>query len=204
MKSQTIDNLIYERQLNAKGLIRLAGVDEVGRGCLAGPVLTACVELPLNDIIEGVTDSKLLSPAKREKLYEQIISKATQYHIGIVSPQQIDKINILNATKLAMTSCIEQMQDIDCVLIDAVCLKATKFPTFSLVKGDLLSYLIASASIVAKVTRDRLMQELSAKYPFYDFASNKGYGTAKHITALKRYGFCEIHRKTFITHFTNV
>lgn len=197
------DMFYYERTLASNGARLIAGIDEAGRGPLAGPVVVAGVVMPLDDPIAGVNDSKKLSAAKRDKLYDVIVSKALQVQVAIVDHDIIDRDNILNATKSGMLQCINGFTDVDCVLIDAVKLNAP-VQTLSIIHGDALSYSIAAASIVAKVTRDRLMVQYDAQYPQYGFARHKGYGTAEHIALLKQYGPCPIHRRTFITHFVEV
>ena len=178
----------------------IAGVDEAGRGPLAGPVVAACCMLPLDRMIDGINDSKKLSEAKRERLYGEITSSGV-YKISIIPHDVIDEINILRATKRAMTECIESMSvKPELVLIDAVQLNVS-VPVKSIIKGDAQSYNIAAASVLAKVTRDRIMREYGLIYPQYGFAKNKGYGTAEHIAALKKFGPCPIHRKTFIKNF---
>lgn len=184
----------------AFGVTALAGVDEAGRGPLAGPVVTACCMLPLDEMIEGINDSKKVSEKKREKLFDIITQKAN-YAISIVDCETIDEINILAATKKAMSECIEKMPvRPDLVLVDAVELD-TDVKLKSIIKGDATSYNIAAASILAKVTRDRIMREMDALYPEYGFAKHKGYGTKDHINALIKYGPCPIHRMTFIKNF---
>ncbi len=192
--------LEYERQLVEQGKQYIAGVDEAGRGPLAGPVVVAAVIMPLDDIVEGINDSKKLSAKKRELLFDIIMSKAVDVQVAVVSHNTIDTINILNATKQGMLQCINGLSKVDTVLIDAVKLEA-KVPTVSIIHGDSLSYSIAAASIIAKVTRDRLMMEYDKQYPQYNFAKHKGYGTAEHIRLLKEYGPCEIHRRSFIKNF---
>jgi len=195
--------LDYENSLISKGYKLIAGIDEAGRGPLAGPVCVAMVIMPLdeNNIIEGVNDSKKLSEKKRNLLADKIIEKAIAYHIEFVDENTIDSINILNATKLGMLTCINSIETKpDMVLIDAVPINAD-ISTMSIVKGDALSYSIACASILAKVSRDKLMLELDKEYPQYGFAKHKGYGTKAHIEALKKYGKCPIHRDSFIGHF---
>ncbi len=178
----------------------IAGVDEAGRGPLAGPVVAACCMLPLDRMIDGINDSKKLSEAKRERLYGEITASGV-YKISIIPHDVIDEINILRATKRAMTECIESMSvKPELVLIDAVQLNVS-VPVKSIIKGDAQSYNIAAASVLAKVTRDRIMREYDLIYPQYGFAKNKGYGTAEHIAALKKFGPCPIHRKTFIKNF---
>lgn len=195
--------LNYERQLLEGGARFIAGIDEAGRGPLAGPVVVAGVIMPLDNIIDGINDSKKLSAKKRDALYDQIIQAALDVQVAIVDRNTIDEINILNATKQGMIRCIDGFKQVDRVLIDAVKLDA-KVPTLSIIKGDALSYSIAAASIVAKVTRDRLMLELHKKYPQYNFAKHKGYGTAEHIRLLKQYGPCPEHRLTFIKNFVQL
>lgn len=202
MKSNT-DMLAYEREQQKSGARYIVGIDEAGRGPLAGPVVVAGVIMPLDDVIDGVDDSKKLSEKKREQLYKIILSKAINVRVAVIDNEIIDKINILNATKQGMLQCIDGLAEADAVLIDAVKLDA-KVPTVSIVHGDALSYSIAAASIVAKVTRDRIMSELSAQYPQYNFAKHKGYGTSEHIKLLRQYGPCPIHRRTFIGHFVEL
>ncbi len=193
----------FEKKLQSQGLTLLAGMDEVGRGPLAGPVVVTCLILPLGNPIQGVNDSKKLSKKKRENLYEKIIEQAIDYNTVFIDEKTIDEINILNATKLAMKRAIEGLKiKPDCVLIDAVQLDVEQ-KTLSIIKGDAQSYLIAAASIVAKVTRDRFMQEKAKVYPNYDFENNSGYGTKKHIEGLKSFGACPLHRKTFIKKLLN-
>ncbi len=195
------NTLEIENNCIEKGYKLIAGVDEAGRGPLAGPVVSACVIMPLDDIIEGVDDSKKLSEKKRDFLFDKIIEKAIAYKISVVSEKVIDEINILNATKMSMKECIEGMEiKPDIVLVDAVKLE-TEVPCVPIIHGDALSYSIAAASILAKVSRDRIMQEYDKVYPQYLFAKHKGYGTKMHIEAIKEHGSCEIHRKTFITRF---
>ena len=189
--------LDYEGRYNGKVI---AGIDEAGRGPLAGPVVCACVIMSLKseDIIDGINDSKKLSEKKREELYDKIIEKALSYSITVVDQKTIDQINILNATKLGMKRALESLEITpDIVLIDAVKID-TALPQENIIKGDEKSYNIASASILAKVYRDRLMKDLSLKYPQYNFAKHKGYGTKEHIEKLKLYGKCELHRESFI------
>ena len=201
--NKEIDNLAFERELLASGVRLIAGMDEAGRGPLAGPVVAAAVIMPLDDIIEGVDDSKKVSEKKREILYDKIIEKAIAYKICLADEKVIDDINILNATKKAMTECVEGLSvRPDIVLVDAVKL-ALEVPTKAIIKGDALSYSIAAASILAKVYRDRLMREYDMIYPAYGFAKHKGYGTKDHIDAIRTVGPSPIHRRTFITHFVD-
>jgi len=192
----------YEKETYSKGFKCIAGIDEAGRGPLAGPVVAACVALPKGLLIEGVNDSKKLSEAKREQIYEIIMEKALSVGIGIVDEKTIDEINILNATKLAMKNSIMQMKvKPDFLLIDAVKLDDIDIPQLPIIKGDSLSLSIAAASIVAKVTRDRIMFEYDKKHPEYGFKKHKGYGTKLHIEAIKNYGICPIHRIGFTKNF---
>ncbi len=193
----------YERELTGKGYKFIAGVDEAGRGPLAGPVVVAAVIMPLNDVIDGVNDSKKLTAKKRDDLYEKILTKAVEYKVAVISHKTIDEINILNATKQGMLQCINGLSKKDYVLIDAVKTDCD-VPSLSIIHGDALSYNIAAASIIAKVTRDRLMCELDKQYPQYNFSKHKGYGTADHIRLLKQYGPCEIHRRSFIKNFVEI
>ena len=189
----------FDRQYRVNGIV-LAGMDEVGRGPLAGNVVTACVVMPEDPLILWVDDSKKLSESRRESVYGEILDHALWIGIGQVSPEEIDRINILQATRKAMREAAEKVPA-GCFLIDAVTnlgLNGTEIP---LIKGDASSYSIAAASIVAKVTRDRQMAEADRLYPEYGFARNKGYGTKEHIEALKKYGPCPIHRRTFIGNF---
>ncbi len=191
----------YENKYKEYGLV--GGMDEAGRGPLAGPVVCACVIMPLDKdkIIEGINDSKKLTPKKRELLYEKIISTAICYSIQEVDEKTIDEINILQATKLGMKKALEKMKTKpDTILIDALNID-TNTRQIGIIKGDSLSYNIASASILAKVYRDRKMLELAKVYPEYHFEKHKGYGTKEHIECLKKYGKCKIHRNTFIKHF---
>ena len=180
--------------------IVLAGMDEVGRGPLAGNVVTACVVMPEEPLIRWIDDSKKLSESRREKVYQEIVSAALCIGIGEVCPDEIDRINILQATKKAMRMAAEQVPA-DIYLIDAVTELGLKGKEVPIIKGDATSYCIAAASIVAKVTRDRQMAEADLLYPEYGFARNKGYGTQEHIEALKRFGPCPLHRRSFIRNF---
>ena len=192
--------LEYEKQCLENGQKYIAGVDEVGRGPLAGPVVVASVIMPLDDenIIQGVNDSKKVSEKNREILYDKILEKAIAYSVEWADEKVIDEINILQATKLCMKKAIESLSVLpDTVLIDAVNIDC-KYPVLPIIKGDAKSYSIACASILAKVTRDRYMVEMDGKYPEYGFASNKGYGSSKHMEALKSVGPCPIHRRSFI------
>lgn len=194
-----MDKLSYERELTEKGCKYICGVDEVGRGPLAGPVVCAAVIMPLNDIIEGVDDSKKLSEKKREKLAGLIKEKAVAYAICRVEPQVIDEINILQATRLCMKNAVESLKvKPDFVLTDGNMTLDISVPQKSIIKGDYYSYSIGAASIIAKVFRDNLMCEYAEEFPEYAFAKNKGYGTAEHIAAIERAGLCPVHRRSFV------
>lgn len=198
--------LEYERKAQDDGCNFIAGMDEAGRGPLAGPVCVACVVMPLgdDDIIEGVNDSKKLSEKKREELFEKIKEKALSYSIEFVDEKTIDKINILQATKLGMKRAVEHISvPIDMLYVDAVDKLDISVPYQSIIKGDAKSYSIAAASILAKVSRDRLMTKYDEFYPEYHFAKHKGYGTKEHIELLKKFGPSAMHRKTFIKHFVS-
>lgn len=187
----------YEKELYSQGLKYIGGVDEVGRGPLIGSVVAACVVLPEDFILEGLTDSKKLSEKKREEYYNIIKEQAIAIGIGIVDEKKIDEINIYEATKVAMKEAIKNTNiKLDHVLIDAMPLDI-EVNTTSIIKGDAKSISIAAASVIAKVTRDRMMYELDEKYPMYNLASNKGYGTKKHIEAIKEYGITKYHRLSF-------
>ena len=179
--------------------LRVAGIDEVGRGPLAGPVVTACVSIPRDRLVPGVDDSKKLSEKKRESLYPLLLDAADYAETCFLPPSIIDEINILNATKRAMETCAADFRGV--FLVDAVQGLHLPGEARPLIHGDALSYMIGAASIVAKVARDHYMIELDEKYPMYGFARNKGYGTAEHIAALKKYGPCPEHRRTFIRNF---
>jgi ribonuclease HII len=188
----------YERAAWRSGLKQVAGVDEAGRGPLAGPVVAAAVILDRDRRVKGVDDSKRLTPAQRERLFEQILERAPGLGIGIVDPQTIDRVNILEATRLAMYEALGKLTPRpDLVLIDALRLPALTLRQKPLIKGDRRSASIAAASIVAKVTRDRLMLEADARFPEYGFARHKGYPTREHLAALEKHGPCPIHRRTF-------
>ena len=193
----------YEQEEYKRGAIYVCGVDEVGRGPLAGPVVVSSVILPENILIEGIDDSKKLSAQKRESLNEEIIKNAIEYKIAAADHFVIDEINILNATKKAMVDCILSMEHTpDSVLIDALTLSGLgNIRQVPIIKGDSKSMSIAAASIVAKVYRDELMDEFDKLYPGYRFSKNKGYGTKEHIDAIREHGPCPIHRKTFIKNF---
>lgn len=207
-KLQTMQ--VYERELRAAGKRYIAGVDEVGRGPLAGPVVAACVVLPENFDVLGVDDSKKLSEKKREQLYDAILSEALAYGIGMQDNASIDEINILEATKEAMRCAIIEAEQrlrektgcgIDHILIDALTLREIAIPQTGIIKGDSASLSIAAASILAKVTRDRMMVEYDRIYPGYAFAKNKGYGTKAHYEGLQAQGMTPIHRRSFLKNF---
>ena len=193
----------HERRLWESGRSYIAGVDEVGRGPLAGPVVAAAVILPQDFDVLGIDDSKKLSPKKREELFDIIREKALAWSVGWVGPERIDEINILEATKEAMTQAVQGLSlQPDHVLIDGnFTVRALALPQTAIVKGDANSTSIAAASILAKVTRDRYMEEMDSVYPGYAFASNKGYGTNAHYDGLKAQGPTPIHRKTFISDY---
>ena len=207
MKEKEEERLIklkeIEKEFHDRGVNYIAGIDEAGRGPLAGPVVVACVLLPKDSMIEGVNDSKKVSENKREKLYDLIIQEAISYGVGIVYQEEIDEINILQATKKALTMAVTQMETKpNIIMVDALNgIDTLGIPYKSIIKGDAKCYSIAAASIIAKVTRDRIMRERDKVYPEYGFAAHKGYGTAKHIAAIKEYGPCPIHRRTFIKNF---
>ena len=191
------DNYRYERKLKETGIKLIAGVDEVGRGPLVGPVVAACVILPEKFDLDGLTDSKKLSEKKREEFYDKIMEQAVSVGVGIISEKVIDDINIYEATKLAMKEAINNMEvKPEHILIDAMPLDLD-IPTTSIIKGDLKSITISAASVIAKVTRDRMIDSLGEKYPMYDFKSNKGYPTKKHLDAIDQYGIIEEHRKSY-------
>mgnify|MGYP005789970049 FL=1 len=199
-----------EEELYVQGIKSIAGIDEAGRGPLAGPVVVACAIMPRDSMIEGVNDSKKVSEKKREKLYDQIVEESIAYGVGIISQEEIDRINILNATKEGLTMAIKEMEKNlyernrgftkpEIILVDALTkIDTDHIPYRSIIKGDSKSYSIAAASIIAKVTRDRIMRQWAEVYPMYGFEKHKGYGTAAHITAIKEYGLCPLHRRSFV------
>lgn len=192
-----IDLLEYEKELYKDGIELIAGVDEVGRGPLIGPVVAAAVILPKNYELIGLNDSKKLSEKKRDKFYDIIMNDAIAVGVGIISPEVIDEVNIYEASKLAMIDAINSLKvKPEHVLIDAMPLDLD-MPSTSIIKGDAKSLSIAAASVIAKVTRDRMMYELDSKYPEYGFGSHKGYPTKKHIEALEKYGLIDGYRKTY-------
>lgn len=207
MKEKEIERLntlkVIEEDLHKKGFEKICGIDEAGRGPLAGPVVVAGVIMPKDSFIEGVNDSKKVSEKKRELLYDKILDEAISYSVAIIGQDIIDEINILNATKKGVTTVIEGL-DVkpNLIVIDALEHIDTKgIPYESIIKGDAKCYSISAASIIAKVTRDRIMREWDKIYPQYGFAKHKGYGTSAHISAIKEYGLCPIHRKSFTKNF---
>ena len=192
-----------EEKLHEKNIEYIAGIDEAGRGPLAGPVVVGVIIMPKDSMIEGVNDSKKVSEKKREKLYDEITSEAIAWGVGIVDQNEIDEINILNATKKAVTMAISSLKvKPDLILVDALTnIDTCGIPYKSIIKGDAKEYSIAAASIIAKVTRDRIMRQWDEVFPEYGFKGHKGYGTKKHIEAIKEYGPCMLHRKTFIKNF---
>ncbi len=207
MKEKEIERLTklkeIEKSLYEKGCQKICGIDEAGRGPLAGPVVVAGVIMPMDSMIEGVNDSKKVSEMKREKLYDLIIQEAISYSIAIIGQDIIDEKNILNATKQGVTEVVEGFNiKPDLIIVDALTHIDTKgIPYESIIKGDAKCYNIAAASILAKVTRDRIMRQWDEIYPQYGFKQHKGYGTAKHISAIKEYGLTPIHRRSFTSHF---
>lgn len=196
---QKFDLYKYENELYEKGIKYIGGVDEVGRGPLIGPVVTACVVLPKDFILEGLTDSKQLSEKKRNEYYKYIKEHALACEVGIIGPEIIDEVNIYEATKLAMLEAIKKVNEklkLEHVLIDAMPLELD-IPSTSIIKGDAKSISIAAASVIAKVTRDEMMYELDKIYPQYGFKSHKGYPTKKHLEALNNYGLIEGYRKSY-------
>ena len=207
MKEKELERLTklkeLEKDLYSKGFKHICGIDEAGRGPLAGPVVIAGVIMPQDSMIEGINDSKKVSEKKREKLYDLIIEEAISYSVAIIGQDVIDDINILNATKEGVTQFVDGL-DIkpDLIIVDALNHINTRgIPYEPIVKGDAKCYNIAAASILAKVTRDRIMRQWDELYPQYGFLSHKGYGTAKHISAIKEYGLLPIHRKSFTKNF---
>ena len=187
----------YEKELIDKGITLIGGVDEVGRGPLVGPVVAACVILPVNYKLEGLTDSKKLSEKKRDQFYDILMHDAISFGVGVVSEEVIDEINIYEATKKAMLEAIKNTKvKPKHVLIDAMKLE-TEMPSTSIIKGDSKSLSIAAASVIAKVTRDRMLVQLDEKYPMYDFKHNKGYPTKKHLEAINEYGILKEHRRSY-------
>ena len=207
MKEKELERLTkikeIEKELYQKGFKNICGIDEAGRGPLAGPVVIAGVIMPQDSMIEGVNDSKKVSEKKRKKLYDIILEEAISYSVAIVGQDVIDEVNILNATKQGVTEVVDGL-DVkpDLILVDALERINTRgIPYEPIIKGDAKCYNIAAASIIAKVTRDRIMREWDEIYPQYGFINHKGYGTAKHIAAIKEYGLCPIHRRSFTKKF---
>ena len=207
MKEREIERLKrlkeFEEKLYEEGIEYIAGIDEAGRGPLAGPVVIGCTIMSRDSFIEYVNDSKKISETKREMLYEKITNEAIAWSTGIVWQDEIDELNILNATKKALTDAIDKLEvRPDKILVDALDKIDTRgIPYISVIKGDAKIYSISAASIIAKVTRDRIMKEYDEIYPEYGFGGHKGYGTAKHIQAIKEHGICPLHRKTFTKNF---
>lgn len=208
MKDKEIERLnllkVEENKLyDNKNIKYICGIDEAGRGPLAGPVVVGAVIMPQDSFIEGVNDSKKISEKKREKIYEQIIEEAICYSVGVVEQSKIDEINILNATKLGLKMAVEGLETKpDIIMVDALNkIDTCGIPYISVIKGDAKNYCIAVASIIAKVTRDRIMRQWDEIYPMYGFAKHKGYGTAEHIRMIKENGPCMLHRKSFIKNF---
>lgn len=192
------DLYLYEKELNSKNIFNIGGVDEVGRGPLIGPVVACCCVLPKDFVLEGLNDSKKISEKKREKFYDYLVEN-TIYGIGIVSPKEIDEINIYEASRKAMMLAIENVRkqiNLEYVLVDAMPLNLD-IPSLSIIKGDAKSISIAAASVIAKVTRDRMMYELHEKYPMYGFDKHKGYPTKKHVEAINEYGLIDGYRLTY-------
>ena len=207
MKEKEVERLNklkeFENKLYKDGIKYIAGIDEAGRGPLAGPVVIGCVIMPQDSFIEYVNDSKKVSETKREMLYDKIKNEAIAWSTGIVWQDEIDEINILNATKKALTMAIDNLKvKPDKIIVDALDKIETRgIPYISVIKGDAKIYSISAASIIAKVTRDRIMREYDEIYPEYGFSGHKGYGTAKHIQAIKEHGICSLHRKSFVKNF---
>ena len=200
---EKIDNYKYELELIKKGIKLIAGVDEVGRGPLIGPVVAAAVILPVNFKLEGLTDSKKISEKKRELFYSIIKEQAIAIGVGVLSEKRIDEINIYEATKEAMMMAINNLNPKpEHILIDAMKLDID-IPTTSIIKGDLLSLSISAASVIAKVERDHMLYEMDKEYPMYDLKNNKGYGTKKHLEAIKEYGITKYHRLSYKPVFDN-
>ena len=207
MKEKEIERLNIlkniENNWHKKGKKLVCGIDEAGRGPRAGPVVVAAVIMPEDSFIEGVNDSKKVSEKKREKLYDEITENAIAWSVGIIDQNEIDEINILNATKKGLTTALTELKEKpDIILVDALTkIDTLGIPYESIIKGDAKSYSIAAASIIAKVTRDRIMRQWDEIYPQYGFINHKGYGTKAHIDAIKQYGLCPLHRKSFTKNF---
>lgn len=212
MKEKELERLLNlkkeEKALYEKGIVSICGIDEAGRGPLAGPVVVACSLMPKDSMIEGVNDSKKIAEKKRERIYEEIIKEAIAYGVGIINQEEIDRINILNATKKGLTIAITELEEKlekqnlkrpEVILVDALTgIDTLGIPYKSIIHGDAISYSIACASIIAKVTRDRIMKQMDEIYPQYGFAKHKGYGTAAHMQAIRENGLCPIHRRSFV------
>lgn len=194
-----------EEEIYNSGTEYICGIDEAGRGPLAGPVVVAAVIMPRNSMIEGVNDSKKVSEKKRESLYEIITNEAIAYGVGIIDQKEIDRINILNATKEGLTMAVKELSiRPNLILVDALKNIDTDGIEYrSIIKGDAKCYSIAAASIIAKVTRDRIMRQWDEVYPQYGFSKHKGYGTAAHIAAIEEYGLCPLHRLSFVKNILN-
>ena len=207
MKEKELERLTklkeIETDLHSKGFKYICGIDEAGRGPLAGPVVIASAIMPEDSMIEGVNDSKKVSEKKRELLYDKIIEEAISWQVAIIDEKEIDKVNILNATKEGLTDTIKRLKiKPDLIVVDALeHIDTCGIPYESIIKGDAKCYSISAASIIAKVTRDRIMRQWDEVYPEYGFAKHKGYGTKAHIEAIKEYGICPIHRKSFTKNF---
>ena len=208
MKEKEIERLNalkeIENKWHQKGKKLVCGIDEAGRGPLAGPVVVAAAIMPEDSFIEGVNDSKKISEKKREALYELITNEAIAWGVGIIDQKEIDRINILNATKEGLTTAVKSLQiKPDRIIVDALNgIDTLGIPYTSIIKGDAKCYSIAAASIIAKVTRDRIMRQWDEIYPQYGFEKHKGYGTKAHIEAIKEYGLCPLHRRSFTKNFT--
>ena len=212
MKEKELERVLNlkkeEKALYEKGIVSICGIDEAGRGPLAGPVVVACSLMPKDSMIEGVNDSKKIAEKKRERIYEEIIKEAIAYGVGIINQEEIDRINILNATKKGLTIAIKELEEKlekqnlkrpEVILVDALTgIDTLGIPYKSIIHGDAISYSIACASIIAKVTRDRIMKQMDEIYPQYGFAKHKGYGTAAHMQAIRENGLCPIHRRSFV------
>ena len=212
MKEKELERLLNlkkeEKALYEKGIVSICGIDEAGRGPLAGPVVVACSLMPKDSMIEGVNDSKKIAEKKRERIYEEIIKEAIAYGVGIINQEEIDRINILNATKKGLTIAIKELEEKlekqnlkrpEVILVDALTgIDTLGIPYKSIIHGDAISYSIACASIIAKVTSDRIMKQMDEIYPQYGFAKHKGYGTAAHMQAIRENGLCPIHRRSFV------
>ena len=212
MKEKELERLLNlkkeEKALYEKGIVSICGIDEAGRGPLAGPVVVACSLMPKDSMKEGEKDKKKNTEKKRERIYEEIIKEAIAYGVGIINQEEIDRINILNATKKGLTIAIKELEEKlekqnlkrpEVILVDALTgIDTLGIPYKSIIHGDAISYSIACASIIAKVTRDRIMKQMDEIYPQYGFAKHKGYGTAAHMQAIRENGLCPIHRRSFV------